>query len=117
MATKGERQLLIAIRDVASVSGATHETHGVKSGSMSYTQRFSYLNDTETELRLMIEPWADEFPIAPGQQVDVRIEAEGEGGIELHQFAGGLVIWSNFLQFNIAVMLDGQELDPSPSKI
>jgi len=29
MATKGARQLLIAIRDLASVSGATHATRGV----------------------------------------------------------------------------------------
>ena len=81
---------------------------------MHYTQRIAYKNDTEGELRITLEPWANEYVIGPGQRVDILVHTDTlDGSLELQQTVHGLMIWSNLGDTDITVMSEGREIPPS----
>jgi hypothetical protein len=61
---------------------------------MKTSQKFTYLNSTDAELNVIVEPWYDQFKIAPGQLVEIIVYDEGKGGIvEFEQLPIGLIIY------------------------
>lgn len=61
---------------------------------MTYTCRFSYTNSSPIPLRLVLEPWAEEYVIQPNSSAEVM----GKGGeigsyFELEQLDDRLIIY------------------------
>lgn len=76
-------------------------------------QTFMYINSAEVDLRLVLEPWGDEFVIASGKQVVISVHGNGvAGSVELEQLPAGLVIYG-YEGSTIEVTLDGKELEPA----
>jgi len=49
---------------------------------MKYTHHITYKNDTRAQLRIVVEPWADTYPIEPGQSIDVVVTSDTlDGGL------------------------------------
>jgi len=76
------------------------------------SQKLSYENATELEQRLIIEPWAEQYVIQPGQRVDIVVQSDAPAGcLELEQRPGGLTIYG-YTGCIISVLSDGEELAP-----
>lgn len=78
---------------------------------METDSRISLTNDSKGLLRLVIEPWADQYKIEPGTTVEI---IAGEDRIESqiavdYRDDGFLVVhgWSN----DMKVMIDGEEME------
>ena len=83
---------------------------------MTTSQKLSYINGSDIELRVIVEPWAEQFLIRPGQRVEIHVRSEGEvGTIELEQLATGLVIYG-YEGCTMSLISDGEELAPSAQK-
>ena len=81
---------------------------------MSVTQSSSYANRTDHRLILILEPWAEEFWVESGEQVDIEARGGVPGGrFELVHRTDGLTVygWEGALVY---VLRDGKELAPSP---
>lgn len=71
-------------------------------------------NGTSAPLLLIIEPWAEEYWIAPHSSVDVIAEGDDEAGtLEMEHVEQGIVIyaWQGSI---ISVIKDGTPLAPEP---
>lgn len=80
---------------------------------MTTSQRFIYINGSDVELRVIVEPWADQFLIRPGQRVEVLVHGESTAGtVELEQLPSGLIIYA-FEGCIVSLLSDGEELVPS----
>ncbi|MES2187305.1 MAG: hypothetical protein V4505_22335 [Pseudomonadota bacterium] len=79
---------------------------------MNIVQQFKYTNDSGTDLRLVVEPWADQFVLHPGQQVDILVYGDVTGIVEFEQASDRFVVHS-YDGSIIHVMSDGKELPPS----
>lgn len=76
--------------------------------------RINCKNGTSEAMRLIIEPWAEEYWLDPGVSVDVV----GKGGtidgcFEVEYFDKGIIFygWEGSV---VSVFVNGQELSPSP---
>jgi hypothetical protein len=81
---------------------------------MSATQTFTYANRTDRRLVLIIEYWAEEYWIEPGEQVEVVARGGVQGGrFEVEHRADGLTVygWEGTMVY---VLRNGKELAPSP---
>jgi len=80
---------------------------------MTTSQRFGYINGSDVELRVIVEPWADQFLVSPGQRVEILIRGEGTAGtVELEQLPTGLIIYG-YEGCIVSLLSDGEELVPS----
>lgn len=80
---------------------------------MATLQRFSYINGSDVELRVTVEPWADQFLILPGQRVEVLVRSDGlVGNVEFEQVGAGLIIYG-YEGCTISLLSNGEELVPS----
>jgi len=76
-----------------------------------YTQRITYRNDTEGEIRITVEPWGNEVAIQPGQNVDVVVRSNAlDGTFRLEQTTNGLTIWADVEGTIITLVSEGQEI-------
>ncbi|GAA4352071.1 hypothetical protein GCM10023165_40800 [Variovorax defluvii] len=83
---------------------------------MTTSQRFSYINGSDVELRVIVEPWADQFLIRPGQRVEVLVRGDGTAGaVELEQLPTGLIIYG-YEGCIVSLLSDGKELAPSAQR-
>ena len=81
---------------------------------MYYTQRITYRNDTEGELRITVEPWANQYVIRPGRTIEIMVHTDTlDGSLMLEQTANGLIVWSNTGDTDITLMSEGREIPPS----
>jgi hypothetical protein len=56
--------------------------------------RMTYKNGTADVVRLVLEPWAYEYAVQPGQKVEIRFSGgEADEPIELDDSADRLTIW------------------------
>ncbi|WCM93297.1 hypothetical protein M5C99_00760 [Acidovorax sp. NCPPB 2350] len=63
---------------------------------MKLVQRLLYVNESGKGVRIILEPWAEQFDIAPGARVEIFVHAHGEvanGILELEQLEEGLIIY------------------------
>ena len=82
---------------------------------MKYTQHITYKNDTRARLRIVVEPWADTYTIEPGQNIDIVVTSDTlDGALDIQQDVKGLVLWANRGNTDIALMSNGQGLEPGP---
>jgi hypothetical protein len=82
---------------------------------MKYTHHITYKNDTRAQLRIVGEPWADTYTIEPGQNIDIVVTGDTlDGALDIQQDVKGLVLWANKGNTDIALMSNGQELEPGP---
>jgi hypothetical protein len=80
---------------------------------MTSLQKFNYTNGVGTNLRVIVEPWADQFVIRPGQRVEILVRSEGViGHVELEQLPTGLIVYG-YEGCIISLSSDGEELMPS----
>jgi hypothetical protein len=87
---------------------------------MQLTQKLTYTNRTQGRLAIIIEPWAQEYSIDPGEQIDVEVRqvdaevrTEDRGRVELEQTNEGLTIWIGWAGTVMSVLRDGKELVPN----
>jgi len=81
---------------------------------MSLSQRFSYTNETNEPVRLLLEPWAEQYVIQHGQKVDVLVtitEEASDGVIEFVQESDMLIIYA-YTGTVISLSTNGKELPP-----
>lgn len=83
---------------------------------MISSQKFAYTNSTETALRLSVEPWADQYIVQSGMQVDVVVRGDTTNGcLEIEQHPGGLTIYG-YEGCIISLSSDGKSLVPAMQK-
>lgn len=74
--------------------------------------KISVTNSTPKPLLLILEPWAEEFSIAPGTSVDV-LGSGGSGGgfFEVEYIENGLIVygWAGSI---VSVMKNGVPIPP-----
>jgi hypothetical protein len=78
---------------------------------MSFEQSIAYTNGSDEPLRIILEPWAEEFIVGPGQRVDILVRTDAVGILEMEQDPEGLVIYA-YENCIISVMSNGEELQP-----
>jgi len=79
---------------------------------MSTSQKFRYVNGSGAELRITLEPWADQYLIRSGQQIEILVSSgDAVGTVELEQHLTGLVIYG-YAGCTISLVSDGAELKP-----
>jgi hypothetical protein len=84
---------------------------------MHITQKLSYTNRTPGRLLLILEPWAEEYWIDPGQQVNIEVRNGTPGHyLELEHTSEGLTVygWEGTV---VSILRDGKELAPNPAGI
>ncbi len=80
---------------------------------MPSVQRFNYVNCSDRDFRVTLEPWADQYLICSGDSIEIEIHAQNELGIlEIEQTSMGLVIYA-YEGSIVCVMRNGVELPPS----
>ena len=80
--------------------------------TMTATQAFIYINGADVELRITVEPWADQYLIHPGQEVKILVHSEDTVGmVELLQLSTGLTIFG-YTGCIISLLSGGSELSP-----
>lgn len=79
---------------------------------MKARQVFTYANGTESDRRLTVEPWANQFIVRPGQKVDIFVDsARLDGVLEFEQVSGGLTVYG-YEGCVVSVSSNGKELAP-----
>jgi hypothetical protein len=79
---------------------------------MTSVQRLLYINSTGADVRITLEPWADQYLIHPGQTVEIVVRGDPNAGeIEFEQDASGLVI-HGYTGSVVDIFSDGVELTP-----
>ncbi len=77
---------------------------------MKYTRRLRIQNTRESALTVVLEPWANEYPLAPGAAFDiVETGAESTDLLEIHVEEAHLVLHAR-TGTTLAVVQDGVEL-------
>lgn len=82
---------------------------------MSVIQKLSYTNETTGNLRLIIEPWADQYVVSPGQKVDIVLDV-ADGCVEVIQSLRGIIIWINVGRV-VSMTTNGLEIQPDAEQI
>jgi hypothetical protein len=80
---------------------------------MPITQKFTYTNRTQSRLLIVLEPWAEEYWIDPGEHVDIEVRNGVSGNhLELEDTSEGITIhgWEGTV---VSVLRDGKELAPN----
>jgi hypothetical protein len=75
---------------------------------MHVIQKFTYTNRTQSRLLIILEPWAEEYWIDPGQQIEVEVRNGTPGHqLELEQTSEGSTIhgWEGTV---ICILRDGR---------
>lgn len=70
-------------------------------------------NGTKKTILLIVEPWAEEYLLEPGQSVEVIGEGGGADGVfEVEYFDGGLIVygWEGSV---LSIFKNGVEVSPS----
>ena len=78
---------------------------------MPIVQRFTYTNSTSAKVRVILEPWAEEFRVRPGQVVEVVVDADAPGCIELEQKTACFIIYG-YTGSTVELFSDGKEMVP-----
>ena len=81
---------------------------------MRASQTVTYTNGTQGRLLIVLEPWAEQYWVQPGEQVDIEARNGVPGHhLELEHTAEGLIVygWEGCV---VSILRDGKELGPSP---
>jgi hypothetical protein len=78
-----------------------------------YIRTLSYENKTDKKLLLIVEPWAEQYWLPPGEKVDI-VGQGGESGsdFQLNQSDGEIIVFG-WIDSIVKVMRNGQEMVPS----
>ncbi len=80
---------------------------------MTFSQRFSYTNATKAAVRLILEPWAEEYVIQSGQRVDIVASSNtSDGCVEFEQLSDCLIIYG-YPGSVVSLSSNGRELAPA----
>lgn len=80
---------------------------------MTIRQTFSYTNSTAGDVQVIVEPWAEQFVLRPGQRVEIVVRSESTvGSIEFEQLSTGLIIYG-YEGCVVSLSSDGEALVPS----
>ena len=76
-------------------------------------KKITFTNRSTVTTRLIIEPWAEEYLIAPNISVDIVATGKTADAIEIEFVDRGVVVhgWSDG---TVTVMRDGVEIEQSP---
>lgn len=78
-----------------------------------YKHLLSYRNQTLSRELIILEPWAEQFWVEAGQQVDIVGESdEPESKFELVKTTDALTVWG-WTGAILFVMQDGKEMKPA----
>lgn len=78
---------------------------------MSIVQRITYTNSTAGSVRIILEPWAEEFVVKPRQVVEFVVRADVLGCLEMEQTAEHLIVYA-YETAVIELFSDGKEMVP-----
>ena len=81
-----------------------------------HTQKLTYTNRTQSRLRIILEPWAEEYWLDPGEHVDIEGRSESPGSLvqEIEHASEGPIIYGS--EGSVVLILgDGNELPPTPT--
>jgi hypothetical protein len=78
-------------------------------------KKIIFSNNSTKNMRLIIEPWAEEFLLSPGIIVEIIAAGENTDCLEIDYVDRGVAIhgWSGSA---LTVMLDGKALAQSPQE-
>ena len=83
---------------------------------MSSNQKISYTNKTHSTITVVLEPWAEEYSLCPGERVDIEVRNGSERGyLELEQTTDAMIIYS-WEGTTVSIMRDGKELTPNSQR-
>lgn len=78
------------------------------------SQKFFFYNRNETALRLILEPWAEEYTVQPGQRVDIIVTtASVDDFVEFEHHPEAFLIWGQHDRSYITLSTNGKELVPT----
>jgi len=83
---------------------------------MNAAGKITYTNRTRHRLRIILEPWAEEYGIDPDDPIDIVMQNGSPAGhLEIEQTAEGLTIygWEGSV---MSIFRGGKELAPSPQR-
>ena len=82
--------------------------------SIISTQKLRYTNRTQHRLLFILEPWAEEYWIEPGEHVDIEVRNGTPGHyLEFERTGEWLILYSTEGSV-ISILRDGKKLAPSP---
>ncbi|MDA8448049.1 hypothetical protein [Paracidovorax valerianellae] len=82
---------------------------------MRLVQKLIYLNSSGKCIRIFLEPWAEQFQIAPGEGIEILVytpDEATEGVLEFEQVEGGLIVYG-YEGCVINLKSNGNDLTPS----
>lgn len=80
---------------------------------MKFKQVISYKNASDQKSLLIIEPWAEQYSIEPGDKVDIAGEGgDSSSGFDI-QHAGDMLVIFGWVGSIIKVWRNGMEVVPS----
>jgi len=50
-------------------------------------------NSQDTDLKIVLEPWADEFLLSPGKTIEVTFSGPVDGRLEVESQTGAIIVW------------------------
>jgi hypothetical protein len=59
----------------------------------NFVYSIKVMNDSPRPIRLVIEPWADEFIVEPAQELDVAFDGPQPGQVVAYYFQDGLQLY------------------------
>jgi hypothetical protein len=81
---------------------------------MNAVGKITYTNRTGHRLRIILEPWAEEYWIEPDDPIDIVARSgKSAGHIEVEQTDEGLIIYG-WEESVVSIFRAGKELGPSP---
>jgi hypothetical protein len=78
--------------------------------------KITYTNRTRHRLRIILEPWAEEYWIEPNDPIDiVARNGNSRGHLEIEQIDAGLIIygWEGLV---VSIIRNGKGLAPSSER-
>jgi hypothetical protein len=79
---------------------------------MSAIQTIAYANRTATRLLIILEPWAEQYWLAPGDQIEIKAHRRSAGHLELEVTKAALIVYG-WAGSTVRILRDGVELIPS----
>ncbi len=82
---------------------------------MRLVQKLIYVNSSGKNVRIFLEPWAEQFQIAPGARTEILVHTSDEtmeGILELEQVEDGLIVYG-YEGCVINLKSNGNDLNPS----
>jgi hypothetical protein len=78
--------------------------------------KITYTNRTRRKLRIILEPWAEEYGVEPNSPIDiVAHNGTSRGHLEIEQTDEGLIVygWEGSI---VSIVCDGKGLTPNSER-